>query len=121
MTRSVRPILVLWLVALHMGLTLGGAGLHALPGLGHETGLNRLAKDDHSHGPGKSSHASADECPVCHFLAQGQALPDPPAGMPAWLITRADRPHDPVTALAPLHRPSVPRAPPTQCARPSQA
>jgi hypothetical protein len=119
MTRSARPILILWLVALHVGLTLGATGLHALPGVGHGTGLSRLARNDHSHGPGKSSHQSADDCQVCQFLVQGQMAAGAPAAAPIWLIAQADPQADCVPALAATHRTSAPRAPPYRLSAPT--
>lgn len=72
MTRQVRNLLLGALIALHATVTLCGPGLHALPGWSHGTGLTPLARNDHSHGPGPSSHQASDDCPVCQFLAQGQ-------------------------------------------------
>ena len=69
---TARHALIAALIALHAAVSVCGAGLHALPGWGHDSGLHPLARNDHSHGPGKSAHESADECPVCQFLAQGQ-------------------------------------------------
>jgi hypothetical protein len=121
MNRSARPILVVWLVVLHAGLTVCASSLHALPGLGHGTGLNRSDRDDHSHGPGKSSQEAADDCAVCHFLAQGQLATSPSAGPPAWLIALADPHVAHISAPIAQHRASSPRAPPRRCASPTPA
>jgi hypothetical protein len=112
MVRTSRPFLAATLVALHAAVALGGPGLHALPGWGHGSGLTRLAKNDHSHGPGKSSHEATDECPVCHFLAQGQLSADLTAGAPGWLVVQAEVARAAVPAPTPTHRSSIPRAPP---------
>src|SRR5260370_24945643 len=112
MPRSLRQTLVALLIALHAAVTLCGPGLHALPGWGHNSGLHPLAKNDHSHGPGKSSHAASDECPVCHFLAQGQLSSDHSGGVTASLVG------DPVTPIVSIavpispHPLSNPRGPP---------
>lgn len=112
MPLALRNALFATLVAFHAAVTVCGAGLHALPGLGHNSGLRPRAQNDHSHGPGKSAHESADECPVCQFLAQGQ-LADEPAGGPI-----ARLPGDALTLTPPANDPvtppgvSIPRAPP---------
>jgi hypothetical protein len=121
MTRSVRPILVLGLVAMHAGLTLCAAGLHVLPGLDHGTGLNRPARNDHTHGPGKSSHATADDCVICQFLAQGQIVTGPATTATAWLVARVDLPTECPHTCTPTHRSFAPRAPPRGPAWPTPA
>src|SRR3954469_6302710 len=109
MSRSVRHALIAALVALHATVTVGGSGLHALPGWGHDSGLHPLAKNDHSHGPGKSSHEAADECPVCQFLTQGQLPCDLAGGVTAWLAAGVVTPYAPAVGLSSPHRLSVPR------------
>ena len=112
MFRSVRRALIAGLVVLHASVTLCGSGLHTLPGWRHDFGFRPVAKTDHSHGPGKSSHAAADDCPVCQFLAQGQLAVDYDgvliaglaSGLPSAAAPDADQPA--------RHRPSAPRAPP---------
>ena len=81
MPRLARHALIATLIAIHGAVTLCGTGLHALPGLGHDSALNPRAKTDHSHGPGKSAHESADDCQICQFLAQGQIFADLVAGV----------------------------------------
>jgi hypothetical protein len=76
MRRFARQILMASLVALYGGVTAFGPALHSLPGFKH--GPAALA---HSTG-GSDSHpaplvGSHDDCPVCHFLSQGQILVDP--------------------------------------------
>lgn len=119
MSRPLRNALFATLVALHAAVTVCGTGLHALPGMGHDAGLRPLAKNDHSHGPGKSAHESADECPVCQFLAQGQLSADDDGG------AVARRPGDPVTLAKAANDPvappgaSIPRAPPRPLSGPA--
>jgi hypothetical protein len=113
MTRSLRNTLVATLVALHTAVAVGGAGLHALPGWGHGSELKRLATDDHSHGPGKSSHEAAEDCQVCQFLTLGQIASGPATAAPVWLSARVERPRAETPSSVPARSPSVPRAPPT--------
>src|SRR5260370_17696329 len=103
MPRSLRQTLVALLIALHAAVTLCGPGLHALPGWGHDSGLHPLAKTDHSHGPGKSSHEAKDECPVCQFLAQGQLSSNCVGGESTWVVGDALPPVAPLpVAVSPL-------------------
>lgn len=112
MPRSTRSILTAALLALQAVLTVGGSGLHAMPGMGHGSELNRPSRDDHSHGPGKTSHDLTEDCPVCHFLTGEQARPDGSVRVAGWLVTAAD----PVSPVAdppsPSRRPTAARAPP---------
>jgi hypothetical protein len=112
MRRSLRHSLVATLIALHAAVTLLGPSLHALPGWGHGSGLSPLAKTDHSHGSGKSSHAKADDCPVCQFLTQGQLSTDLAASATGWLVAALDLPIPPPADQASPHGLSSPRAPP---------
>lgn len=112
MLRSVRPVLVVAVAMLHAGMTLGAAGLHALPGFGHGSGLDHFARNDHSHGPGKSSHQSADECGVCHFLSQGQANPATSSVLSLHPVEIARLDLDHVSPFVPPRCPAVPRGPP---------
>jgi hypothetical protein len=112
MSRSVRYALAASLIALHTAVSIGGAGLHALPGFGHNSGLTALAKNDHSHGPGKSSHETADECAVCQFFAQGQIGCELSAGVTAPIAIDRTSPERPVPDLTPSYRRSEPRGPP---------
>src|SRR4051794_14202768 len=90
MTRLVRNTLLVVLIGLYAAITLCGPGLHALPGWSHNSGLTPLARHDHSHGPGPSSHQASDDCPVCQFLVQGQLAPDQVIGL------IVEMPHDAV-------------------------
>lgn len=112
MPRTARRLLAAALVALNAVVTLGGAGLHALPGWGHDSGLKPLARTDHSHGPGKSSHEAREECPVCQFLAQGQLTPDRAAGAASWVAQPADPVAPEVSPASPSLLAAAPRAPP---------
>lgn len=113
MSRSIRHALIATLVALHAAVTLGGAGLHALPGLGHDSGLRPFAKNDHSHGPGRSSHEAADDCSVCQFLAQGQDSPDRVNCLVSWVSVGLAVFNTPAADTVTPRGPSSPRAPPS--------
>ena len=113
MTRLFQNALVAALVGLHAAVTLCGPGLHALPGWSHNSGLTALARHDHSHGAGPSSHQASDECPVCQFLAQGQLAPELAIGVIVHihpdLTTRVVSDVNPCPPL----RPFIPRGPPS--------
>lgn len=79
MMRPVRQALVLAVLAVHATFVVCGAGLHALPGLGHVSSLSSSGRAAATHSEG-TNPTSADDCPVCHFLAQGQMTIDPPDG-----------------------------------------
>jgi len=112
MTRTARHALVASLIVLHAAVVVCGAGLHALPGWGHESGLHSRARNDHSHGPGKSSHEAADDCAVCQFLAQGQISCETPPAVAVRITSVVARPAAPVADIAPPRSPSSPRGPP---------
>lgn len=107
-----RQILVAALIALHGAVTLCGTGLHALPGLGHESELSPRAKNDHSHGPGKSAHESAGDCQICQHLAQGQTAVDLSVGVSGPLAIGSTLPFLLSALPAPLSLPAIPRGPP---------
>ncbi len=76
MRRFIRQILTTALVGLYAWVTAFGPALHALPGLGHVAtplSVTRGGSDSHV----ASLVSSHDDCPVCHFLTQGQFLHDP--------------------------------------------
>ncbi len=114
MTRSVRNALLATLIGLHAAVTFCGPGLHALPGWSHGTGLTPFARNDHSHGPGPSSHQASDDCPVCQFLAQGQVVPD--LGVDVAILLPRDLATPVAMTFAPGPRPRlfIPRGPPSK-------
>jgi len=112
MPRFARQFLVASLLTLHAVVMLCGPCLHGLPGLDHAAGLTRGADTDHGADPVKSSHGQADDCLVCHFLAQAQLPVDTACVLVhqhvgAW---RVEAPYQSVTPARP-HLTS-PRAPP---------
>jgi hypothetical protein len=111
MRRFARQVLIATLAALYGGVTAFGPALHALPGLNHApTALTILKGGSDRHAtPLTVSH---DDCPVCHFLMQGQVLgdPDPLGRIEAVQV----RPADEIPLIAPpdLRLLTHPRAPP---------
>ncbi|WP_165225295.1 DUF2946 family protein [Aquisphaera insulae] len=112
MRRRAHRILLASFLALYAGISLGGAGLHALPGFGHDpASLSSELPKAPGH-PAGSHDRAADDCPFCHFHAQGQLVADP---WGAWLVDvlRIRPADDPPLVFPPaLDRPSAPRAPP---------
>jgi hypothetical protein len=116
--RTIRHYLILAIASLHAAVMLLGPCLHALPG-GRHAPRPALAADhghravEHSpvtHSP--VSHRSADDCPVCHFLAQGQLPVETASGPVSQTVAE-------LGPLHPLRLPSrsrhtffCPRAPP---------
>src|SRR3954447_8251974 len=115
MPRLSRRTLIPLLVALHATVMLWGPCLHALPGWGHEAFGNRSTGDGPHGDPGKAPHGSAHDCPVCHFLLQGQ-LPVESAREPVlrWAGSLALIARPEITSRS-RHRSSCPRAPPATC------
>ena len=70
MPRFVRHFLFASLIACHAAVTLCGPCLHELPGSSHQIGL--ATKSHRPDAPAQSSRDSADNCLICHFVAQGQ-------------------------------------------------
>ena len=70
MPRSVRHFLFASLIACHAAVTLCGPCLHELPGSSHQIGL--ATQSHRPDAPAQSSRDSADNCLICHFVAQGQ-------------------------------------------------
>jgi hypothetical protein len=108
--RNVRQFLVASLIAFHATIALCGPCLHELPGLGHENSAV-LGSDSQQH-PLKASHDSADTCPLCHFLSQGQmpfsASPTPHSLLAGdWVTPQPDS-----VEIELAGRQSRPRAPP---------
>ncbi len=105
MNRRVRRLLVGWVIAAYGAMSLCGPALHALPGMGHAKAFDR---GDNS----TQLATSHDDCPVCHFLAQGQIGADSDHDL--WTDVVRVRPDDdlPLFSLPAPDGPSSPRAPP---------
>jgi len=106
--RRIRHFLLASLLALYGAVTVAGPALHALPGAGHvKAGVP--GRGDVSDRP-DSSH---DDCPVCHFFAQGQ-ITGSSVHVPSLDVLRIQPVDDlPFSFPPPFDRSSAPRAPPT--------
>jgi hypothetical protein len=107
-----RRLFLASLLALYGFVTLGGPALHALPGCGHAGALQTNDQDAGNRAqPGPPSLAG-DDCPICHFHAQGQFLfaRDRDFCTDVVRIRPADEPR--LIAPTPHVRVSIPRAPP---------
>jgi hypothetical protein len=107
MRRRARQILLASLIALYGAMTVGGPALHALPGVGHAKG-GTSADVDGSDRPTSSHH----DCPICHFLAQGQLAADSTHVLSIDVVRIKPTDDLPLTFPAAVDRPSGPRAPP---------
>ena len=109
--RRANQLLLATILSLYGVITVGGPGLHALPGFGH--GSVGLASDDGT-APAHADQESASthDCPICHFHAQGQLVSDPDA-CPCIDVVRIRPATEAPLAFPPaVDRPSIPRAPP---------
>ena len=112
MSRLVRQLLVASLLALYGSVSLCGSGLHALEDGEH--GKHPLHADQSSVQPGGSS---ADDCPLCHYLVQGQmSVAVPPLPHPSLIQFRTTIVHRVCTCLDRFSS-ARPRAPPRIPAR----
>src|SRR4051812_46011342 len=82
MPRSARQILIVLLAALHLIVAVGGSCLHSLPGWDHSAVSTRRPVQAGQHdAPVKAPHTSTHDCPVCHFLSQGQLPTETATGL----------------------------------------
>jgi hypothetical protein len=110
MSRIVRHLLFTSVLVYHTVVALCGPCLHALAGSSHEMGSD--SKSQRPDGPLQSGRDSADNCLVCHFVAQGQ-LPVEFTFTPSFQqVTELVAPTLPVSTTLSLDLPSSPRAPP---------
>jgi hypothetical protein len=114
MCRIVRHLLFTSVLACHAAVTLCGPCLHALPGSSHEPGA--ASKTHRPDEPSQSRRDAADNCLICHFVAQGQLPVEFFSGLSSQLIADLVVPALPATDSLPLPLPSSPRAPPTAAA-----
>ena len=112
MPRFVRPSLIALLIAFHAAVTLCGPCLHAVPGFGHGSGLGSSAQRQEAVDPTGTRHASMDDCPICHFLAQGQLPIESSRIVSVRLVVEFEPVADSVSSPAPSRRPFCPRGPP---------
>jgi hypothetical protein len=112
MPRFVRPTLIALLIAFHAAVTLCGPCLHSVPGFGHGSSLDSSGKRDQAVDPAGTRHASMDDCPICHFLAQGQLPIESSRIASIRLVAEFEPLADPVSSPASPHLPFCPRGPP---------
>ena len=110
MTRSVRHLLVAAVIACHAAVTLCGPCLHELPGSSHQIGL--ATQSHRPDAPAQTSRDSADNCLICHFVAQGQLTVATTCERSAPVVAEFEVPELPAARPLPHHVPSSPRAPP---------
>ncbi len=110
MTRTVRHLLFAGLMTCHAAVTLCGPCLHELAGSSHHFGP--AARTHRPDAPARSPTDSADNCLICHFVAQGQLTVDSTCERSAPAVAGLEVPDLPATCPLPPHRPSSPRAPP---------
>jgi Protein of unknown function (DUF2946) len=111
MRRRVHRILLATVLALYGAVTLSGPALHQLPGSDHG-GTTFNSGHGGKESPSDTGKKAAHDCPICHFLAQGQIDLSAAPGM---LIDVARmRPASQTRLVFPTTpvRPSSPRAPP---------
>jgi hypothetical protein len=107
MQRRARQILLASLIALYGTMTAGGPALHALPG----AELVKAGTPDDGDGSDRPT-SSHHDCPICHFLGQGQLAADPTHVLSMDVVRIKPADDLPLIFPAAVGRPSVPRAPP---------
>jgi len=113
MRRFLSPLLVASLVALHATVMLVGPGLHGLAAWDHAARHFECANREHAHGPAHAAAVDSDDCPVCHFFAQGH-VPITTAPVLTALQSLTLRPEPRSRLVTPQRLHSIsPRAPPT--------
>jgi len=110
MSRVVRHLLFASVIACHAVVTLCGPCLHALPGSSHELGAD--SSSQRTHDPAQPRRDAADNCLLCHFVAQGQLLSGSSTGVSSQPIAELVVPDPQAVYPPPVHLPSSPRAPP---------
>jgi hypothetical protein len=114
MPRLVRQLLFAALIACHAAVTLCGPCLHALPGASHQVGATSKAdRPDH---PAQTRRDTADNCVICHFVAQGQLPVESTCELAVQVVADLTLPALPTARSASNHLPSCPRAPPASIA-----
>ncbi len=111
MRQRANELLLAMILSCYGVITVGGGALHAFFGFDHV--MARLDSGGGRAPVRADQDAAAHECPICHFQAQGQIVAD--AGLYACIDAIQIRPCDnpPLTIPPAVHRPSIPRAPPS--------
>ena len=110
MSRFARHTLFASVIALHAIVSLCGQCLHELPGSSHQ--LGPASKTDGRGDPAQSPRDSADNCLICHFVAQSQLAALDDCEISALLVAELSVPSFPTDCSFHTHVPSSPRAPP---------
>jgi hypothetical protein len=115
--QRLRSILLIALLAMYGASSLLGPALHSLPGLAHAVSASEPSSQQVERGRLDGGKVcSADQCPVCHFLAQGQL----PSELSAVLWAVRANPQvaleDQTFRLPERYQPKNPRAPPPSSA-----
>ena len=110
MSRVARHILFASVIAMHAAVSLCGPCLHQLPGSSHQLGT--ASKANCPEDPARSPGDSADNCLICHFVAQGQLLVASSCEISAPSIAELPAPSVRTDPQRHIHVPSSPRAPP---------
>jgi hypothetical protein len=108
----VRRLFLASLLALYGLVTLCGPALHALPGCDHP---GQVQDSDKGAGQGarpNSLAGSPDDCPICHFHAQGQFLVASDRDLCTDVVRLRPADELPLVVSSPVFRLSIPRAPP---------
>lgn len=106
--RRARHILLALLIGLYGTITVGGPTLHALPG-GGDVKVGTPVDDEHG---SDRTTSSQHDCPICHFLAQGQLAVDSTHVLSMDVVRIKPADDLPLTFPAAVERPTGPRAPP---------
>ena len=110
MSRFARRILFASVIALHAVVSLCGQCLHEFAGSSHQLGMTSKAHGPED--PARSPRDSADNCLICHFVAQGQLPVECCSQISISAIAELPPPSFPAARLVHTHIPSSPRAPP---------
>jgi hypothetical protein len=108
MQRLVRRLFLALLLALYGSVTVCGPALHSLPGCDHP---GQLQTSDQGTQP-KSISTTSDDCPICHFNAQGQFLVTSDRDLCTDVVRIRPASEPPLAVSTSVVRLSIPRAPP---------
>ncbi len=113
MSKQHRRILTALLAAFHAAVMLLGPCLHGALGGEHESGFSsKVAPALGAEKSLKLLSDKGDDCPICHFLAQGQNPSDRICWSEVLSTTYFDDSHVDATSKTFEHGASAPRAPP---------
>jgi hypothetical protein len=111
MLRALSKLLFFTLLACHTAVTVCGPCLHELAGSSHRLGVT-LKSPVPGDVPQPRDH-NADNCLVCHYVAQGQLSVDLVCFAVVPLVFELETPDCPTLPSPPTRTLAHPRAPPT--------